>query len=79
MPIKSYAQEQDETATMTKHWAVKWPKGDSYGESIWVHWTMMSSIRLGYARKRDRTIFTDLKLARAAALVTGGKVWRVKS
>lgn len=58
---------------MTKRWAVK------VGEHQWVRLVVYANSWLTRASVNNRTLFTSLKHARAVALVTGGKVWRVKS
>lgn len=67
--------------TAPGRWAVRWPLDEPlvHLDRCWVHWSPASSIRLGYESIGWRTVFTSLKLARAVALVTDGKVYRVKS
>jgi hypothetical protein len=61
-----------------QRWAVKcWCQ--NYPREMWAAYNKDSLWPITRQFKWRRTIFTDLKLARAVAIVTGGKVFKVKS
>lgn len=68
-------------ATVSKRWAVKcgapWVVAHAWIDQ-WDDARPALSCLMP-STKEHRTVFTSLRLARAVALVTGGKVWRVKS